>query len=94
VGDALARGIARAKIADFGMAIRFQNERSYASDVHRGTPFYMAPETRRDHVLSRGSDVYSFGVIMWELMMGTLVYERRSVHNQSLHGCLHLYCVP
>jgi serine/threonine protein kinase len=72
--EALAACAVVAKVADFGMSTRLQAEQTHASGVTCGTLFYMAPEVRESHKLHPESDAYSYGVMMWELMMGCLVY--------------------
>jgi serine/threonine protein kinase len=74
LSGALKKDSSVCKIADFGMARRMQGNRSYASDVRQGTPFYISPETINQHRLHRSSDVYAFGVIMWEMMRGMPVF--------------------
>jgi serine/threonine protein kinase len=81
---ALLEGAVEAKITDFGMAMRIAPESSHASGVHCGTAFYMAPEIERERQFRPASDVYAFGVMMWELMMGCLVYYPRCSFRCSL----------
>ena len=44
--DALRRNSVTAKITDFGVAMRMQQNRTHKSNVRVGTPFYMAHEAR------------------------------------------------
>jgi serine/threonine protein kinase len=44
--EALCACAAVAKITDFGMATRINDQQSHMSGVRRGTPFYISPEAR------------------------------------------------
>ncbi|KAL8218911.1 hypothetical protein R6Q57_022284 [Mikania cordata] len=60
----------RAKIADFGLARSFQDDKSHISTVIAGTLGYMAPEYLAHGQLTEKADVYSFGVLILEVVTG------------------------
>ncbi|KAJ1399501.1 Serine-threonine/tyrosine-protein kinase, catalytic domain [Sesbania bispinosa] len=60
----------RAKIADFGLARSFQDDRSHISTAIAGTLGYMAPEYLAHGQLTEKADVYSFGVLLLEIVTG------------------------
>ncbi|KAG7980124.1 hypothetical protein I3843_05G166000 [Carya illinoinensis] len=60
----------RAKIADFGLARSFQEDKSHISTAIAGTLGYMAPEYLAHGQLTEKADVYSFGVLVLEIVTG------------------------
>lgn len=60
----------RAKIADFGLARSFQDDKSHISTAIAGTLGYMAPEYLANGQLTEKADVYSFGVLLLEIVTG------------------------
>uniref|UniRef100_A0A5B7A7L9 Putative cysteine-rich receptor-like protein kinase 2 n=1 Tax=Davidia involucrata TaxID=16924 RepID=A0A5B7A7L9_DAVIN len=60
----------RAKIADFGLARSFQEDKSHISTAIAGTLGYMAPEYLAHGQLTEKADVYSFGVLLIEIVTG------------------------
>ncbi|KAJ0489601.1 putative protein kinase RLK-Pelle-DLSV family [Helianthus annuus] len=60
----------RAKIADFGLARSFQDDKSHISTAIAGTLGYMAPEYLAHGQLTEKADVYSFGVLVLEVVTG------------------------
>ncbi|KAL8253628.1 hypothetical protein R6Q59_031849 [Mikania micrantha] len=60
----------RAKIADFGLARTFQDDKSHISTAIAGTLGYMAPEYLAHGQLTEKVDVYSFGVLILEVVTG------------------------
>jgi serine/threonine protein kinase len=68
-------------VADFGLAKRFEAERSLTeSGAVVGTPRYMAPEQaagRKD--LTVAADVYSLGVVLYERLIGRVPFAGQTV---------------
>ncbi|KAA8533182.1 hypothetical protein F0562_033285 [Nyssa sinensis] len=60
----------RAKIADFGLARSFEEDKSHISTAIAGTLGYMAPEYLAHGQLTEKADVYSFGVLVLEIVTG------------------------
>ncbi|XP_068641360.1 cysteine-rich receptor-like protein kinase 2 isoform X2 [Aristolochia californica] len=60
----------RAKIADFGLARSFEDDKSHISTAIAGTLGYMAPEYLAHGQLTEKVDVYSFGVLLMEIVTG------------------------
>ncbi|KAI3730905.1 hypothetical protein L1987_62085 [Smallanthus sonchifolius] len=60
----------RPKIADFGLARSFQDDKSHISTAIAGTLGYMAPEYLAHGQLTEKADVYSFGVLILEMVTG------------------------
>ncbi|KAK4275711.1 hypothetical protein QN277_018749 [Acacia crassicarpa] len=60
-----------AKLADFGLARAFTDERdTHLSTQPAGTPGYIDPVFQRSGKLNKKSDVYSFGMILLQLITG------------------------
>lgn len=85
--EALQRGLATAKLSDFGMALRMQPGATHVSNYKQGTPFYVAPEVVHEHRVHRASDMYALGVTMWEVMAGEAVYVSVYVLPMLLSPC-------
>ncbi|KAG6708202.1 hypothetical protein I3842_06G069400 [Carya illinoinensis] len=60
----------RAKIADFGLARTFEEDKSHISTAIAGTLGYVAPEYLAHGQLTEKADVYSFGVLVLEIVTG------------------------
>ena len=63
------------QVADFGMSLSLNCDKSHVSGIRHGTPLYIAPEVLSDSKVSKAADLYSFGVILWELYHGTLAWQ-------------------
>ncbi|PHT99231.1 Cysteine-rich receptor-like protein kinase 2 [Capsicum chinense] len=68
----------RAKIADFGLARSFQDDKSHISTALAGTLGYMAPEYLAHGQLTEKADVYSFGVLVLEIVTGRQNSQREN----------------
>ncbi|GMH01533.1 hypothetical protein Nepgr_003372 [Nepenthes gracilis] len=60
----------RAKVSDFGLSRKADEDLSNISSVARGTAGYLDPEYFASQHLSEKTDVYSFGIVLLELISG------------------------
>ncbi|KAK1301942.1 Cysteine-rich receptor-like protein kinase 2 [Acorus calamus] len=75
----------QAKIADFGLARSFEEDKTHVSTAIAGTLGYMAPEYIAHRQLSEKADIYSYGVLVLEIISGR--QNCRSItseHSQNL----------
>jgi serine/threonine-protein kinase len=63
-------------ITDFGLARIAENASNLTGDMLLGTPHYISPEqARNSEDLDEGTDIYSFGVMIYEMVVGRLLFE-------------------
>lgn len=75
----------RAKIADFGLARSFQEDKSHISTAIAGTLGYMAPEYLAHGQLTEKADVYSYGVLLLEIVTGRQTNRSKTIeYSDSL----------
>jgi serine/threonine protein kinase len=69
-------------LTDFGLARIIEGTSSLTGERIVGTPYYISPEqalnTKR---LDEGTDIYSFGVMIFEMIVGCLPYDGKTVFS-------------
>nr|GEW18647.1 cysteine-rich receptor-like protein kinase 2 [Tanacetum cinerariifolium] len=77
-----------AKIADFGLARSYEEDKNHISTGIAGTLGYMAPEYIAHGQLTEKVDVYSFGVLILEVVTGK---PNRAIHtSEYIHNLVSL----
>lgn len=77
------------RVLDFGIAKAASRVESTASGGLRGKLGYMAPEQLLGDKIDRRVDIYATGVVLWEMLTGSRLFERRGsveVVNAILGG--------
>jgi Tol biopolymer transport system component len=84
------------KVLDFGLAGRAVSDSSVSADVSLsptltvqatqagviiGTAGYMSPEQAAGKAVDRRADIWSFGVIVWELLVGTRLFDGETISH-------------
>jgi serine/threonine-protein kinase len=69
--NVMVDGHGRARITDFGLALRAEE----AAADKSGTPAYMAPEQLEGKPASVQSDIYALGLVLYELYTGKRAFE-------------------
>src|SRR4051794_9225645 len=68
----------RAKVTDFGIALRLEAEGLTAAGRVVGTTDYVSPEQAMGQDVSGQSDVYSLGIVFFEMLVGTVPFKGES----------------
>jgi hypothetical protein len=66
-------GQGRARITDFGLAVRSEDERGEGGIV--GTPAYMSPEQLAGRTATVKSDLYALGLVLYEIFTGKKAFQ-------------------
>ncbi|HVZ16750.1 MAG TPA: serine/threonine-protein kinase [Terriglobales bacterium] len=70
-------GRGEALITDFGLA----GLAAEITDVHSGTPAYMAPEQLSGKEVTQKSDIYALGLVLYELFTGKRAFDGRTLEE-------------
>ncbi|MGH6739752.1 MAG: serine/threonine-protein kinase, partial [Bradyrhizobium sp.] len=70
-------GRGEALVTDFGLA----GLAAEITDVHSGTPAYMAPEQLAGREVTAKSDIYSLGLVLYELFTGKRAFDGRTLEE-------------
>jgi len=70
-------GQGEALITDFGLA----GLAAEITDIHSGTPAYMAPEQLSGREVTAKSDIYSLGLVLYELFTGKRAFDGRTLED-------------
>ncbi len=75
-----------AKVGDFGLAKKMMSEAKGFAMAFCGTPNYMAPELFQGHDASPASDVYALGLCLYQMLIGTLPWQKTSLTQLATLG--------
>ncbi len=73
------------KLLDFGLARPFQETGNLTTTGGLiGTPQYMSPEQIQGHTLDARSDLFSLGVVLFEMLTGTLPFQKGNLFSTMI----------
>lgn len=83
------------KVADFGIAMFYNEECSAPSGKAIGSVHYISPEQASGETVDERSDIYSVGVIMYEMLTGRVPFDAddpvkvavMQMHNDPVNPC-------
>jgi serine/threonine-protein kinase len=69
-------------LTDFGLAKILGNTSSLTGEKIIGTPHYISPEQAQNtEGIDEGTDIYSFGVMIYEMVVGCLPFDSKTVFS-------------
>ncbi|HMG57512.1 MAG TPA: serine/threonine-protein kinase [Kofleriaceae bacterium] len=68
----------QAKLADFGIAKALESENATQATTIKGKYGYLTPEQIRCEPLDQRNDVFSLGTMLWEMSVGSTLFQRES----------------
>jgi serine/threonine protein kinase len=78
-----SRGRIRAKLTDFGIALRGESGEVDEDGTISGTVAYFSPEQARGEPLGPASDVYSLGLVLLECFTGELAFPGSAIESSA-----------
>lgn len=70
-------GRGEALVTDFGLA----GIAAEITDIHSGTPAYMAPEQLAGREVTQKSDIYALGLVLYELFTGRRAFDGKTLED-------------
>ena len=69
------------KLVDFGIAKAALRNQHTAAGVIKGKYYYMSPEQAWGDAVDRRSDVFSTGILLYEMIVGRMLYMKEDIHE-------------
>jgi len=69
------------KLADFGLAKKFNSDGGDMMQTQYGTPYYQAPEILQGKLYNEKADLWSAGIILFQMLAGEVPFKATSIQE-------------